>query len=310
MAMEKSHAALANLDKHLALRTFLVTERITAADIYLAQTIKFTLGYTMGAEERARFANVMRFFETVYNVPEVKAAFGDVEYLDKPPTFTPPKKEKPAAEAKAKEPKAEKPKAEPKPKAEKKPKDDDEDDGDIDLVPQEEPKAKNPLDSLPKSTFNLEDWKRAYSNMETRGAGGALEWFYKKCVDTVALLARARSSRLTDSRLQLRPRGLLDLACGLQVQRGADADLHVVEPDRRLLQPARGLAQVPVRVCRRVRGDEQLCDCGRAGVPRDGREACGGRCSGLGVVRVQGDRPEGRRAEGVLRGGDGLGPGD
>jgi len=39
--------------------------------------------------------------------------------------------------------------------------------------------VKNPLDDLPKSTFNLEDWKRAYSNKETRGAGGAIEWFYE-----------------------------------------------------------------------------------------------------------------------------------
>ena len=54
-----------------------------------------------------------------------------------------------------------------------------EDEEEDDLI-KEEPKAKNPLDSLPKSTFNLEDWKRAYSNKETRGAGGSLEWFYQK----------------------------------------------------------------------------------------------------------------------------------
>ena len=47
-------------------------------------------------------------------------------------------------------------------------------------MPKEEPKAKNPLDSLPKSTFNLEDWKRAYSNKDTRGADGSIEWFYQK----------------------------------------------------------------------------------------------------------------------------------
>ena len=56
----------------------------------------------------------------------------------------------------------------------------DDDDDDDEPALHEEPKAKNPLDALPKSTFNLEDWKRAYSNMETRGAGGAIEWFYSK----------------------------------------------------------------------------------------------------------------------------------
>lgn len=66
--------------------------------------------------------------------------------------------------------KAEKPKPAPK-----EPEEDDDDD-----IPKEEPKAKNPLDSLPKSNFNLEDWKRAYSNLDTRGAGGSLEWLYSK----------------------------------------------------------------------------------------------------------------------------------
>jgi len=42
-----------------------------------------------------------------------------------------------------------------------------------------QPKVKNPLDDLPKSTFNLEDWKRAYSNKDTRGPGGAIEWLYE-----------------------------------------------------------------------------------------------------------------------------------
>jgi elongation factor 1-gamma len=37
-----------------------------------------------------------------------------------------------------------------------------------------EPKAKNPLDDLPKSSFNLEEWKHVYSNRDTRDVG-ALE---------------------------------------------------------------------------------------------------------------------------------------
>lgn len=49
------------------------------------------------------------------------------------------------------------------------------------MVPAE-PKVKNPLDDLPKSNFNLEDWKRAYSNKETRGKDGALEWLYEQYV--------------------------------------------------------------------------------------------------------------------------------
>ena len=103
----------------------------------------------------------------------MKEVFGEIQWCEKAIQFVPPAKEKKEAK-----PAAEKPKAEKKP-AKKEEEDDDEDD---DLVPKEEPKGKNPLDLLPKSTFNLEDWKRAYSNKDTRGADGSLEWFYQKYV--------------------------------------------------------------------------------------------------------------------------------
>jgi elongation factor 1-gamma len=111
----------------------------------------------------------------VSNHPTLKPIFGETEFCEKPLQFTPPAK--PAKEA-AKPAPAAAPAApkESKPKAKKA--DDDEEEDDI----PKEPVAKNPLDSLPKSEFNLEDWKRAYSNMDTRGAGGSVEWFYKKCV--------------------------------------------------------------------------------------------------------------------------------
>ena len=101
----------------------------------------------------------------------MKSTFGETIYTEKAVQYAPPpkdKKEKKPEEAAA-----------PKPKAEKKPKEQAEDDDD-DKPFVEEPKAKNPLDLLPKSSFNLEDWKRAYSNKETRGPGGSLEWFYQK----------------------------------------------------------------------------------------------------------------------------------
>ena len=94
------------------------------------------------------------------------------------------------------EKKEEKPKApkEDKPKAEKKPKAKEADDDDDEPAVPAEPKAKNPLDDLPKSSLNLEDWKRAYSNKDTRGADGAIEWFYQKCVLS-PLSPLARGSR-------------------------------------------------------------------------------------------------------------------
>lgn len=160
-------AALTILEKTLVARTFLATERVTLADLTLAAALQEAFSTIIDASVRSKLPNVVRHYETVVNQPSVKEVFGSTTYAEKALQYTPPAK--PAKEKKEEA---------PKPKAEKKPKVVQEDDDDDDK-PIEEPKEKNPLDSLPKSTFNLEDWKRAYSNKDTRGADGALEWFYQ-----------------------------------------------------------------------------------------------------------------------------------
>ncbi|TDL26848.1 elongation factor 1-gamma [Rickenella mellea] len=171
---ERQIRSFGTLEKHLSTRTFLVNERITLADIAIASVIQNALKVTFDAPLRARHPNIVRHFETVVNQPKLKDIYGETEYIEKAKQFVAPPKDKKEA-AKPAAAAAAAPKAEKKPKA----KEQDDDDDDVDLVPQE-PKAKNPLDSLPKSEFNLEDWKRAYSNMDTRGPGGSLEWFYQK----------------------------------------------------------------------------------------------------------------------------------
>ncbi|KAF8181045.1 elongation factor 1-gamma [Pholiota molesta] len=167
--IERQTRALNTLNAHLSTRTFFVGERITLADIFIAAIIQSAVSSTVDAPLRAQLPHLIRHFETIVNQPKLAPIFGQTQYAEKAIQFVPPPKEKkPAAPAAPAAPKAEK-----KPKA--KAADDEEED---DLVP-EEPKAKNPLDDLPKSTLNLEDWKRAYSNKETRGPGGALEWFYE-----------------------------------------------------------------------------------------------------------------------------------
>lgn len=146
-------------------------ERITLADLVVAATVQRAFTINIGAAERAELPHVVRFVETVINQPTIKSIFEGTEYTEKARQYTPPPKEK-------KEPKPEKAEK----KAEKKPKKEEADDDDDDDKIVEAPKEKNPLDSLPKSTFNLEDWKRAYSNMDTRGPGGSIEWFYDKYV--------------------------------------------------------------------------------------------------------------------------------
>lgn len=173
--LERAIRGLKTVEAHLATRTYLVTERITLADITLASVIQRAADAIIDPELRKQLPNVARHAETIINHPSLKEVFGPLVWCEKAIAFVPPAKEK-------KEPK---PAAAAAPKAEKKPKKEEPEDDDDDLVPKEEPKAKNPLDSLPKSTFNLEDWKRAYSNKETRGADGALEWFYQKYVASV-----------------------------------------------------------------------------------------------------------------------------
>lgn len=124
----------------------------------------------------AKFPSVVRFVETILNQPRI-SEFWTIEWPEKVLTYTPPAKDAKKKEDKPKAAPSEKPKKEDKPKQKQKEPEPEEDE---DLVPKEEPKAKHPLDSLPKSTFNLEDWKRAYSNKDTKGPGGAIEWFYQK----------------------------------------------------------------------------------------------------------------------------------
>jgi len=166
--------AFNTLEKVLQTKTFLVGERLTLADIHVATVFLRAANWYLDKTNIANFTSVVRFVETILNQPQI-SEFWTIQWPEKVATYTPPakdtkkKEDKPKAVASVK-PKEEKPKAKPK---------EPEQEEEEDLIPKEEPKAKHPLDSLPKSTFNLEDWKRAYSNKDTKGPGGAIEWFYE-----------------------------------------------------------------------------------------------------------------------------------
>ncbi|KAG6856141.1 hypothetical protein H0H87_007146 [Tephrocybe sp. NHM501043] len=168
LVIERQKRTLKTLNDHLASRTFFVGERITLADIYIASQLRRAATVTFDAATRTEFSHLTRHLETIINQPQLKDIYEPIDFVEKPLQYVPPAKEK-------KEPK---PAAVPAPKAEKKPKtaeNDEEEEPDVPAAP----KVKNPLDDLPKSTFNLEDWKRQYSNNDTRGAGGSLEWFHQ-----------------------------------------------------------------------------------------------------------------------------------
>ncbi|CED83369.1 Translation elongation factor EF-1 gamma [Phaffia rhodozyma] len=163
--IEKVTAALTFLDNYLSTRTFLVGERITLADITVASVLADAFSRHYGAEDQKKFSNAVRFEQTVINHPKIASIFSDVSLATEAATYVAPKKE-----AAPKAPKA--PKAEAAPKAPKAKEVDEEEEESF----ADKPAGKNPLDALPKSTFNLEEWKRVYSNEDTRT--GAIPWFY------------------------------------------------------------------------------------------------------------------------------------
>jgi elongation factor 1-gamma len=148
------------IEEHLLTHTYLVGERLTLADLFAASIVARGFQYFFDKKWRSENPNVTRWYETIYNTPSYSAVAGKLEFIEEAIKNQPPKKE--AA------PKAEKPKAAAKPKA---------------AEPEEEdetpaaPKAKHPLEALPRATFVLDDWKRKYSNEETREV--ALPWFWE-----------------------------------------------------------------------------------------------------------------------------------
>jgi elongation factor 1-gamma len=158
------------LNKHLLSRTFLVGNRITLADIVVASSLIRLYERVLDPGFRKPFVNVNRWFTTVVNQPNFRAFVPEVRLCDKMQVA--PK----VAETKKEEPKKEQPKKEAKKEKEpaKKQKDEEEED---DFGEKEEKKKPNPLDSLPPSKFVLDDWKRVYSNEDTRSK--AIPWFWE-----------------------------------------------------------------------------------------------------------------------------------
>ncbi|KAJ3356606.1 Elongation factor 1-gamma [Entophlyctis luteolus] len=176
---------LSALNAHLLTRTFLVGETVTLADITVVCSLLNFFRMVFDAPFRAQYKNVTRWFLTCVNQPQFKEVLGDVVLAEKAqvagaaPAVAAAPAAKPASPAKpAAAPKEKAPKAVPaqKPAAAPKKKDDDEEEEEN--YADEKPKAKNPLDLLPKSDFNLEEWKRFYSNNDTRPT--AVDWFWSK----------------------------------------------------------------------------------------------------------------------------------
>ncbi|KAJ3067305.1 Elongation factor 1-gamma 1 [Podochytrium sp. JEL0797] len=172
-AKEDVKKVLTVLNQHLLNHTYLVGETITLADITVVCGLLHFYRLVFDASFRASFKNVTRWFTTCVNQTQFKDVVGEVALCEKVAVAG---EYKPAVVEKAPKVKAEKapkaPKAAPAKKAKEVEEEEEESFAD------EKPKAKNPLDLLPKSDFNLDEWKRFYSNNDTRPT--ACNWFWDK----------------------------------------------------------------------------------------------------------------------------------
>lgn len=163
-AIEDCRKALKTLDTILLPRTFLVGNSVTLADICMISSLSLLYRTVLDAAERKSLVNLTRYFVTVVNQPEYLSVLGGKPFplCEQAAVYTPKVEEEevaaPAVSHHAAAGGAE-------------------DDEDEEAEKPQKEKPKNPLDLLPKSKLNLEEWKRFYSNNDTRPT--ALNWFWQ-----------------------------------------------------------------------------------------------------------------------------------
>ncbi|KAJ2728140.1 hypothetical protein IW152_006057 [Coemansia sp. BCRC 34962] len=172
---EQCFRFLGVLDAILLNKTFLVGERITIADIILACDLMTVYTAYLTSEDRKKYRNVTRYFKTMINQPAFKAVVGEVTLCVE--RIKPQPSAKDAKKAEKAEKKAEKKPAEQPKKAEKKAKEVDEDEE----MEAPAPKPKSKLDLLPPPKMVLDDWKRFYSNNDTKP--DAMNWLWENYDD-------------------------------------------------------------------------------------------------------------------------------
>ncbi|XP_014212858.1 elongation factor 1-gamma [Copidosoma floridanum] len=177
-AKEDVHKVLKYLNEYLQQKTYLVGERLTLADICVSMTFSYLFKYVLDKSIRDKYENVERWFNTVIGQPQVQKVIGNFVLCDKPVEFDPKK----YAETQSKSGKKDKKEKEPKaPKEEKKKEKKEAEPAEeldaADAALAEEPKSSNPFDSMPKGTWDMEDFKRFYSNQDEKDS---IPYFWEK----------------------------------------------------------------------------------------------------------------------------------
>jgi elongation factor 1-gamma len=168
-AKDELLAQLAVFDKWLLSRTFLVGERLSVADVSVAFDLLPAFQHVLDESARSKLVNVTRWFQTVVHNESVKSVLGgEVKLISKASTFNADAFKKLSASA---QPKKEEKKAEKPAKSSKKQDDDEEEE------PSLEPKFVDPFAAMPAGKFNMDAFKRVYSNEDT--ATKAIPWFWE-----------------------------------------------------------------------------------------------------------------------------------
>lgn len=184
-AKGETERCLYALEEYLALRTYLVGEGVTLADISVFATLTDLYKNLLDAETKKPFVNVNRWFDTILNQPKVQEALKkysyQFSYCVNPVKFDPSKlkdvtsggqtqgkKDDKKEKKKEDKPKAAPAKKEPEPAEEM-------DEAEAALAA--EPKSKDPLDALPKGTWVMDDFKRFYSNNDV---DKSIPYFWEK----------------------------------------------------------------------------------------------------------------------------------
>lgn len=178
-------AQLKHLNEVLLSRTYLVGERMSIADISVALDLLPAYQHVLDDNARVGLTNVNRWFKTIINQPDVKQVLGEVTFAAHPAKFDHAKfKELSAALHAHKGGHRETPhkphkdnKDAKKGKDKKKETHNEEEMDAADEVHASEPKAADPFASMPKGTFEMDAFKRVYSNEDT--ATKAIPYFWE-----------------------------------------------------------------------------------------------------------------------------------
>lgn len=180
-AKEDLKRALGVLNARLLDHTYLVGERVTLADVVCFANLLNLYEHVLDPAFRATVVNVNRWFLTILNQPQVKAVVKDFHLCTKPSQFDAKKFAEYQSKAGGQQQQQAQQKKE-KPQKEKKEQPKKEAPVEEEMDPAEaalslEPKTKDPFDSMPKGTFNFDDFKRCYSNEDE---AKSIPYFWEK----------------------------------------------------------------------------------------------------------------------------------